>query len=53
MNSNLKNISLILVLVAAMVLLYNLLSAPKKPEKEIIYSDFMAKVEQNDVSEHE
>ncbi len=51
MNSNLKNISLILVLVLAMVLLYHLLSAPQKPEKEIIYSDFIAKVEQSDVSE--
>ncbi|HEX9860245.1 MAG TPA: ATP-dependent zinc metalloprotease FtsH [Nitrospirota bacterium] len=51
MNSNLKNISLILILVLAMVLVYHLLSTPQKPEKEIIYSDFMAKVESSDVTE--
>ncbi len=51
MNSNIKNISLILVLVLTMVLIYHLFSTPQKPEKELIYSDFMVKVEQNDVSE--
>jgi len=51
MNSNVKNISLILVLVLAMVLIYHLLSAPQKHEKELIYSDFIAKVEQGEVTE--
>jgi len=51
MNSNLKNISLILVLVLTMVLIYHLFSSPQKPEKELIYSDFIAKVEQNDITD--
>jgi len=51
MNSNLKNISLILVLILAMVLIYHLVSTQQKPEKELIYSDFMAKVDTGDVSE--
>ncbi|MBI5191066.1 MAG: ATP-dependent metallopeptidase FtsH/Yme1/Tma family protein [Nitrospirae bacterium] len=51
MNSNLKNFSLILLLVLIMVLIYHLFSAPQKPEKELIYSDFIAKVELGDVSE--
>ncbi|HEY3346193.1 MAG TPA: ATP-dependent zinc metalloprotease FtsH [Nitrospirota bacterium] len=51
MNSNLKNISLILVLILTMVLIYHLFSAPQKPEKQLIYSDFAAKVEQGEVTE--
>src|SRR5512146_2105661 len=51
MNSNLKNISLILVLILMMVLVYHLFSSPKKAEKELIYTDFIAKVEQTDVKE--
>ncbi|MGA2193350.1 MAG: ATP-dependent zinc metalloprotease FtsH [Nitrospirota bacterium] len=51
MNSNLKNISLILVLILTMVLIYHLFSSPQKPEKELIYSDFLAKVEQSDVTD--
>jgi len=51
MNSNLKNISLILALVLTMVLIYHLFSSPQRPEKELIYSDFVQKVEQSDVTE--
>jgi cell division protease FtsH len=51
MNSNLKNISLILVLILTMVLIYHLFSAPQKPEKQLIYSDFAAKVQQGEVTE--
>jgi len=51
MNASLKNLSLVLVLVLAMVLVYNLLSTPKKPDKELIYSDLVAKVEQGLVTE--
>ena len=51
MNSNLKNISLILVLILAMVLIYHLLSAPQKKEKELIYSDFVTQVDQGNVTE--
>lgn len=51
MNSNLKNLSLILVLILSMVLVYHLFSAPPKPEKQLIYSDFIQKVEQGEVTE--
>ena len=51
MNSNLKNISLILVLILTMVLIYHLFSSPQKPEKELIYSDFIARVQQGDVTD--
>src|ERR1700688_3195233 len=51
MNSNLKNMSLILVLILTMVLIYHLFSSPQKPEKELIYSDFVAKVQQGEVTD--
>lgn len=35
----------------SMILIFNLVSAPKKVEEEMIFSDFMAKVEQGDVEE--
>jgi cell division protease FtsH len=51
MNSNLKNMSLILVLILTMVLIYHLFSSPQKPEKELIYSDFVTKVQQSEVTD--
>ncbi len=51
MNSNIKNISLILVLILSMVLVYHLFSSPQKQEKELIYSDFLAKVQSSDVTD--
>jgi cell division protease FtsH len=51
MNSNLKNISLILVLILSMVLVYHLFSSPQKQEKELIYSDFLAQVQTSNVTD--
>ncbi len=49
MNSNIKNVALILVLILTMVLIYRLFSSPQKQEKTLIYSDFIAQVESGNV----
>ncbi len=51
MNSLYKNLSLWLIIGLVMVLLYNLFNVPRGTEDEIIFSDFMAKVERAEVEE--
>ncbi|RMF88460.1 MAG: ATP-dependent metallopeptidase FtsH/Yme1/Tma family protein [Nitrospirae bacterium] len=51
MNSFYKNLSLWLVIGVIMVLLFNLFQGPKAPSSEIPFSDFLARVEDGDVSE--
>ncbi|MBI5379095.1 MAG: ATP-dependent metallopeptidase FtsH/Yme1/Tma family protein, partial [Nitrospirae bacterium] len=51
MNSLYKNLSLWLIIGLVMVLLYNLFNVPRGTEDEIIFSDFMAKVERAEVDE--
>lgn len=46
-----KNLALWLGIGLVMVLIFNLFSQSQPPEKEIIFSDFMAKVEKGEVAE--
>lgn len=48
---NYKNITLWLLLVLVMVLVFNLFSAPKKTADEVIFSEFITKVEKGEVEE--
>jgi cell division protease FtsH len=50
-NSLYKNLSLWLIIGLVMVLLYNLFNVPRGTEDEVIFSDFMAKVERAEVDE--
>ncbi len=52
MKPRFKNIALWLVIGLFMILLFNLFNVPTRPgEEELIFSDFMARVEKGDVSE--
>ncbi|HIE64886.1 MAG: ATP-dependent zinc metalloprotease FtsH [Nitrospira sp.] len=52
MNPRVKNLALWVVVGLFMILLFNLFQAPSRPiEDEIIFSDFMSKVEKSEVSE--
>ncbi len=51
MNSVYRSLFVWLLIGLMMILLFNLISAPKKIEDEIIFSDFMTKVEAGDVDE--
>ncbi|MBI3594888.1 MAG: ATP-dependent metallopeptidase FtsH/Yme1/Tma family protein [Nitrospirae bacterium] len=52
MKPRFKNLALWLVIGLFMILLFNLFNVPTRPgEEELIFSDFMARVEKGDVSE--
>lgn len=51
MNSVYRSLFVWLLIGLMMILLFNLISAPKKIEDEIIFSEFMTKVEAGDVDE--
>ncbi|HYA32229.1 MAG TPA: ATP-dependent zinc metalloprotease FtsH, partial [Thermodesulfovibrionales bacterium] len=51
MNSVYRSLFIWLMIGLIMILLFNLVSTPKKMEDEIIFSDFMTKVEAGDVDE--
>lgn len=46
-----RNLFIWLIIGVMMILLFNLFSAPKKTEQEIIFSDFMTRLEGGDVEE--
>lgn len=46
-----KNLLLWLVVIATMVFLFNIFSQPKLPTKEVVFSDFVAAVEEGKVEE--
>ncbi len=50
MNNLYKNIALWLIIIAAVVLMFNFLNYKEKPKNEVVFSDFMASVESGDVS---
>ncbi|MEW6410727.1 MAG: ATP-dependent zinc metalloprotease FtsH [Nitrospirota bacterium] len=51
MNSFYKNLTIWLILGLLMVFLFNLFSAPKKVEEDVVFSDFITKVEKGDVED--
>ena len=51
MNPFFKNLALWLVIGLIMVLVFNIFNQPQSMQKELIFSDFMAKVEKGEVNE--
>ncbi len=51
MNPLMKNLALWLVIGLIMVLVFNIFNQGQAPEKEVIFSEFMAKVERGEISE--
>ncbi len=51
MNQFYKNIALWLIIIATMVLLFNMFSQPPTPQKEVIFSDFIEAVNKGKVEE--
>ena len=51
MNPLLKNVALWLVIGLVMILVFNIFNQGQAPEKELIFSDFMVKVEKGEISE--
>ncbi|MDH7500938.1 MAG: ATP-dependent metallopeptidase FtsH/Yme1/Tma family protein, partial [candidate division NC10 bacterium] len=51
MNPFMKNLALWLVIGLIMILVFNVFNQGQAPEKELIFSDFMAKVEKGEIAE--